>query len=104
MPTQENGVGEGMASDVLLGNRVPTAMFDGDLGLGIDRLEPHLDLGDLLGRERCLPPGKGKADTRFPCDDAADLECPAVPVRLDEPPAETRLEGERAGRARGEVE
>jgi hypothetical protein len=58
---------------MLLGNRVPTAMFDGDPGLGIYRLEPRLDLGDLLGRERCLPPGKGEADTRFPCDDATDL-------------------------------
>jgi hypothetical protein len=91
MPTQENGVGEGMASDMLLGNRLPTAMFDGDPGLAIDRHEPHLDLGDLLGRETCLPPSEGETDARFPCDDATDLEGLAVRARLGEPPAETRL-------------
>jgi len=93
-----------MASDMLLGNRIPTAMFGGDPGLRIDRLEPHLDLGDLLGRERCLAPGEGKTETRFPSDDATDLEGLAVPARLGETPAETRLEGERSGRTQGEVE
>ncbi|MGH6841732.1 MAG: hypothetical protein ACREDV_06505 [Methylocella sp.] len=62
--------------------------------------EPHLDLGDLPGRECRLAQSEGETYSRLPGDDAADFERLAARERLRESTAETWLEGEQAGGAR----
>ena len=55
---QKYSVGEAMTRDVIGRHAVPSAMLHGHAGFVADRLEAHLDMGDLFRRERFLPPGK----------------------------------------------
>lgn len=92
-----------VTGDMLLGNRVPAPMFDGNTGLVADRLEPDLNVRDLIRRKRCLPPAEREPLAGQPGRDAADLEGFAVWQIRHEPPAFTRLETQNAITARREL-
>ena len=75
-----------VAGRVLLGDRVPAKVLNGDSGLGAHGLEPNVYLGRLVGRERRLPPAEREAPRWVPHPNRADLEDIAVVVPLDQAP------------------
>jgi hypothetical protein len=85
-------------------DRFPAAMLDANPGVRADRLESHVDMGNLVGRECCLAPGEGQRDARLPCGDPAYFENLAILECLGEASADLRLEGQHARRARRESE
>lgn len=89
-----------MARGMVLGNGVPTPMLDRDSCGVAGRLKPHLDSGDLSGRECRMPPSKGEADTWLPDRNAANLELLAIRECLGKAATGTWLEGKHSRLAR----
>src|SRR5215469_4221215 len=58
--TQKNGVRKTMAGGMVLRNGVPANVLDRHPCLFADRIEPYLNLRDLIGCEAGLPPCEGE--------------------------------------------
>ncbi len=89
-----------MPRGMVLRDRIPAAMLDRYTSFRTDRLETQLDLGHLVRREACLPPGKNKARRRFPRRDPADFENFSIGERFRQASTRPWFEGENARRAR----
>jgi hypothetical protein len=70
---QESRIGKTIAGHVILRHALPTPVLDRDTHLGPDRLEPDLDLGDLIRRKARLP-RESKPRGWLPSRDTADLD------------------------------
>src|SRR5271170_484718 len=90
--------------DVLLRDRVPGAVFDGDARLLADRFEPHFDFGRLFRPECRLPPLERKTFPGLPDRNATDLELLAACERREETSARTGLKCQPAVAARRDRE
>src|SRR5215831_7628648 len=71
-PAEADHAGEGVAGGavtrgVIGRQRIPAAMFDGDPRSRRHGFEPHLDFGEVAGREAILPPFDYQAMGRLPC-------------------------------------
>src|SRR5690349_17752075 len=74
-----------MARRVIAADRVPATMLERDPGAFAHRLEAHLDLGDLTGREVAQAPLEDQALAWLPREHLAD-HVAAFRVVLDQPP------------------
>jgi hypothetical protein len=98
------GKRKAVAGCVILRDRVPAAMLDGDARFLIHGFESDIDVRDLVGRKRRLAPGESKPFAWRPSCDTADLEVFAVGQRRDEATILAWLEAQRAVAARRELE
>ena len=88
--------GKAVPCDVLLRDRVPTAVLDGDARFIRDGFETNFHSCHLLWSERGLAPGECEQLAWTPGRDVADLEGFAAGEVGDEPPAFAGLEPQYA--------